>query len=440
MKSQSRRQFLKNSAVLSASAVAVSQLGAPRVHAGEDNTLKLGIIGCGGRGCGAVGNALDADPNVKLVVAADVFPSRGKNNVYALKENEEYKDRITVDDDTFFDGFDGYKKVLESDVDIVLLTTPQHFRPTMIKEAIEAGKHVFAEKPVAVDGVGIKMIQEASELAKKKGLNIVGGLVNRYGASTQEVMKRIADGAIGDVITARGDRMGGSLWMRPRAEGMTEMEYQMTNWVNFNWMASEYINDVTIHQLDIALWSFGDATPVAAYGMGGRLSRRGADTGDMHDSMAVVYEFADGRSLYAFSRQIPGCFSRADTTINGSKGYAIVGNLESKSSLFINGEEIKVPRGNVSGYVTEHKVLIDAVRSGGQTYVNNAHYMTNSTGAAILGRIASYNGQRVAWEEMLAEEGAKPSAYDWNATPPTLPDEKGRYQIALPCVGMGYLD
>ncbi len=437
MQSQSRRDFLKAGAALSA-AVAVSQFrSTPRVHAAENNELKLGIVGCGGRGCGAVGNALTADPNVKLTIAADVVEGRAKAQLAALKD--QFGERIDVEDSLFI-GFDAYKKVLESDVDIVLLTTPQHFRPIMLKEAVEAGKHIFAEKPVAVDGEGVRIIQEAAELAKKKGLNLVGGLVNRYGASAQEVMKRVQDGVIGDVVTARGDRMGGSCWMRPRVEGQTEMEYQMTNWLNFNWIASEFINDVTIHQLDIALWSFGDATPIGAYGLGGRLTRRGPDAGDMYDSMSTVYEFADGRSLYAFSRQIPGCFSRGTTTINGSKGRAVIGNLESVASVFVNGEETKIPRGSVSGYVVEHKVLIDAVRSGGQTYVNNASYMTNSTGAAILGRMAAYSGQYVTWDEMLASVGDKPSEYSWDAVPPTLPDEKGRYKIALPGAGWGYLD
>ena len=435
---QSRRNFLKKGAILSATPIVAATFNAPHVHAAENNTLKLGIVGCGGRGCGAAGNAMDADPNVKLVAAADVFPERGKNGIAGLKD--QYGDRIDVPEDRFFGGFDGYKKVLEQDIDIVLLTTPQHFRPIMIKDAIAAGKHVFAEKPVAVDGEGIRIIQEASAEAKKKGLNLVGGLVNRYGSSARELMKRIQDGAIGDVITARGDRMGGSFWMRPRTEGQNEMEYQMTNWVNFNWMASEYINDVTIHQLDIALWSFGDATPVGAYGMGGRLSRAGVDTGDMYDSMAVVYEFADGRSLYAFSRQISGSFSRAYTTINGSKGHAIIGNLESKASIFVNGKETQIERGKTSGYIVEHKVLIDAVRSGGATYVNNADYMCNSTGCAILGRLCSYNGQYVTWEEMLESVGDKPSEYSFDAVPPTLPNEKGLYKIALPCVGADYLN
>lgn len=432
----SRRNFLKSSAALSLGATLTAHAVTPRVHAAETNMLKLGIVGCGGRGCGAVGNALTADPEVKLVIAADVVEERAKAGIAGLKD--QFGDRVAVDE--ILVGFDAYKQVLQSDVDIVLLTTPQHFRPQMLKEAVAAGKHIFAEKPVAVDGVGVKMIQDAAEEAKTKGLNLVGGLVNRYGASAQEVMRRIQDGAIGDIVTARGDRMGGSCWKRPRTEGQNEMEYQMTNWLNFYWIAGDYINDVTIHQLDIALWSFNDATPIGAYALGGRLVRRDTDAGDMYDSMSVVYEFADGRSLYAFSRQIPNCFSRGETTINGSKGRAVIGNLEAKASIYVNGEEIKVPRGNTSGYVVEHKVLIDAVRSGGQTYVNNASYMTNSTGCAILGCMAAYTGQYVTWDEMLKSTGDKPSAYAWDATPPTLPDEKGRYKIALPGEGWGYLD
>lgn len=438
MNVHSRRKFLVNSAVLSATVAASSTLVSPRVHAGENNVLKLGIVGCGGRGCGAVDNALTADANVKLVVAADVDQRRASAQMDGLKA--KWGDRIAVDEDSFFIGFDAYKKVLESDIDIVLLTSPQFFRPQMFKEAVAAGKHIFAEKPVAVDGEGIRMIQEAGEEARKKGLNVVGGLVNRYGASAQETMKRIQDGTIGEVVTARGDRMGGGCWRRPRTEGQNEMQYQMTNWLNFNWIASEFINDVTIHQLDIALWSFNDAQPKGAYSLGGRLARRGADTGDMYDSMATVYEFEDGRSLYAFSRQIDGAFSRGTTTINGSKGYAVIGNLESVASIFNGGKETKVPRGSVSGYVVEHKVLIDAVRSGGETYVNNVSYMTNSTGAAILGRMAAYTGQYVTWDEMLASVGDKPSELSWNAVPPTLPDERGRYKIAIPGEGWGYLD
>lgn len=439
MNVHSRRKFLANSAILSATVAAVPAFSTPRVHAAENNELKLGIVGCGGRGCGAVDNALTADPNVKLVVAADVDEKRATAQLEGLKG--KWGERIDIDDSLFV-GFDAYKKVLASDIDIVLLTTPQLFRPTMIKEAIEAGKHVFAEKPVAVDGEGIRTIQEAGELAKKKGINLVGGLVNRYGASAREVMKRVQDGAIGTVVTARGDRMGGPLWTRPRTEGQNEMEYQMTNWVNFNWISSEFINDVTIHQLDIALWSFNDLQPKGAYSLGGRLARRAPDDGDLYDSMATVYDFEDGRSLYAFSRQIPGTFSRATTTISGSKGYAVVGNLESVASIFIEGKETKIPRGDLSGYVVEHKVLIDAVRSGGQTYVNNTSYMTNSTGAAILGRMAAYSGQYVSWDEMIASVGDKPAEFSWDATPPTLPDERGRYKIAIPGSGGGlsYLD
>ncbi|MCF0234828.1 MAG: Gfo/Idh/MocA family oxidoreductase [Thermoguttaceae bacterium] len=442
MKRKSRREFLsesfKTGAVLSA-ATAVQFAGEPRVHASETSTLKIGLVGCGGRGCGAVKDAMTADENVKLVAAADVFPERAKNGIDALRD--QFGERISVSDDSMFVGFDAYKEVLKADIDYVILATPQHFRPMTLKAAVEAGKNVFAEKPVAVDGAGIRMVMEAAALAKEKGLNLVSGLVNRYSSVVQDCIKRIHDGAIGDVVTARADRMGGELWKRPRVEGDSEMRYQMRNWVNFNWLASEYINDVTIHQIDVALWAFGDITPVAAYGMGGRLSRRdNPDAGDMYDSMSVVYEFEDGRNMYAFSRQIPGCYSLAEATIHGTKGRAIIGNVGSKGIIWNADGEYRSQAGGLAANPMEHKVLIDAIRSGGAQYVNNGHYMANSTMACILGKTAAFTGKRVTWEEALAMEEPKPETYDFDALPPTLPDEKNRYKIALPCLGWGYLD
>lgn len=441
MTQRSRRDFLKTSALVSASAtLAATQLGAtPRVHAGETQLLKLGLVGCGGRGCGAAIDAMNIDPNVKLVAAAEVFPERAKNGLEGIKA--QFGDRMAVTDDSLFLGFDAYKELLKTDVDVVILATPQHFRPATVKAAIEAGKHVFAEKPVAVDGAGIRMIQEAAALAKEKGLNLVSGLVNRYSGVVQDCVKRIHDGAIGDVITARADRMGGELWKRPRVEGDSEMRYQMRNWVNFNWMASEYINDVTIHQIDVALWCMNDITPIAAYATGGRLTRRdNPDAGDMYDSMAVVYEFADGRNMYAFSRQISGCYSLAEATIHGSKGRAIIGNVGSKGIIWGPDGEYRSPRDTVPAGQIEHKVLLDAIRSGGETYVNNGHYMANSTMTCLLGKVAAFSGKRVTWEEALAMEEPKPESYSFDALPPTLPDEKNRYKIALPCAGWGYLD
>ncbi|MDO4576076.1 MAG: Gfo/Idh/MocA family oxidoreductase [Planctomycetia bacterium] len=433
-KNPTRRNFLKTSALTTAAVAGF--VGANRVYAGESSVLKIGLVGCGGRGCGAAGDAMAADENVKLVCMADIFEGKAKAAVPLLKER--FGDRVAVTDDMIFTGFDAYQKVLEQDIDYVILATPQYFRPMMLKAAIAAGKHVFAEKPVAVDGAGIRMILEATAEAKRKKLNLVSGLCNRYQPSSRELVAKIQNGAIGEVVSAVANRMGGQLWVRTREEGDTEMRYQMRNWVNFCWMASEYINDVTIHQIDVALWCMGDPTPTAALGFGGRLARRQADTGDMYDAMAVTYEFEDGRVIQANSRQIPGAWGGAITTLHGSKGWAKIGNCGSVLEIF--GENASKPkREPFTGYMWEHKTLIDAIRSGGEVYVNNGDYMANSTGAALLGRMAAYTGQRVTWEEMLAEELPKPESWSWDAVPPTLPNEKGDYKIAIPARGWEFM-
>ncbi|MDO5554211.1 MAG: Gfo/Idh/MocA family oxidoreductase [Planctomycetia bacterium] len=436
MMKQTRRNFLKTTSVLSAAAVA--GLSAHRVHAGETSLIKIGLIGCGGRGCGAVADAMSVDDNIRVTHAADLFPERGKAGIEGLKN--QFEDKITVSDDTLFFGFDGYKKVLESDVDSVILATPQHFRPVTLRDAVAANKHVFCEKPVAVDGAGIRMVMAAAEEAKSKGLNLVSGLCNRYYAATMEAVKRIHDGAIGDVICCKAHRMGGELWRRPRLEGDTEMQYQMRNWVNFCWIASEYINDVTIHQLDVALWCMGDPAPTCALGMGGRLTRRYADTGDMYDSMTANFEFADGRFLDTLSRQIPGTYPDGTTFIYGTKGQATIANCAAVCEIRVNGKEPFSPeQGKLSGLQYEHKVLLDAIRSGGSSYVNNGSYMANSTLCCILGRMAAYSGDRVTYEEALASEQDKPESYSFDTLPPTLPDERGQYKIAMPHEGWAYL-
>lgn len=431
---QSRRSFLATSAVISAAAVA----GVPRVHAAESSLLKIGLVGCGGRGSGAVVDAMTVDPQTKLVAACDIFPERAKASLEGLKV--KFGDRIAVTPETLFIGFDAYKKVLASDIDVVILATPQHFRPVTLRDAIAAGKHVFAEKPVAVDGAGIRMVLAATEEAKKKKLNLVSGLVNRYHTPNIEIINRIRDGAIGKITSARAHRMGGQLWKRPRVDGDSEMKYQMRNWVNFNWIASEYINDVTIHQIDLCLWAMGDPTPVAALGMGGRTARRGIDTGDMYDCMANTFEFADGRFVMSYSRQIPGSWSDCAAYIHGSDGIATIKGTWLKGSGISGAHPFDAGKAEIPGGQYEHKVLLDAIRSGGNVYVNNGKYMANSTMTCILGKLAAYTGQRVTWEEALAYEEKKPDSYAWDAVPPTLPNEKGLYKIAIPNAGWEYFN
>lgn len=427
-----RRDFLKRSALIGAAAMAI-----PRVHAAESAMLKIGLVGCGGRGCGAVADAMRIDPNITLVAAADIFKERGRAGMEGLRT--EFGDRVAVTEETLFDGFEGYKSVIDA-CDVAFLCTPQHFRPVTLQYAIDANKHVFAEKPVAVDGTGIRMVLDAAAKAKEKGLNLVSGLVNRYSPTIQDIINRIHDGAIGEVSHARAIRMGGPLWTRPRVEGDSEMKYQMRNWVNFDWIAGEFINDVSIHQIDVALWALGDVHPTGAFGMGGRLTRKqNPDAGDMYDSMAVCFDFEGDKAIYSFSRQIPGTWGDAASTIYGSRGKAFLGNVGYRGEIF--GENAYVaPKSEIPAGQLEHKVLLDAIRSGGSVYVNNGTYMANATCSCILGKKAAYTGKYVTWDEVLADETRLlPSEYSFDGVPPTLPDEQNRYKIALPQEGYGYL-
>ncbi|MDR0338307.1 MAG: Gfo/Idh/MocA family oxidoreductase [Planctomycetaceae bacterium] len=428
--SSSRRDFLKKTAVLTGATV--TGLSTLRVHAAESGQLKIGLLGCGGRGCGAVVDGLSHDPNVKLIAVADIFKDKAEGAVKMLKE--KFKERIDVTPERIFTGFDAYKSVIPL-ADVVFLCTPQHFRPMTLKAAIEAGKHVFCEKPVAVDATGIRSVLASATLAKEKGLNIVTGLINRYSPRVREAVKRIQDGQIGQVITARANRMGGPLWMRPRTEGDSEMVYQMRNWVNFNWLASEFINDVTIHQLDVALWCMGDErTPVNAFALGGRIARTQPDAGDMYDNMSVVYEYENGQPLYAFSRQIPGCYSNSSAHITGTKGGAEIGNVGWGTVKIYGDNPYDVPKDQGAiAYFHQHTTLYNAIRSGGKEYVNNLPYTAKATMAAILGRVAAYSGQKVTWEDAFnSTEDFSLKEYSWDATPPITPNEKGEYPLAIP--------
>lgn len=426
----SRRDFLKTSSLLLGAAATASF---PKgIHAkGSEKPLKIGLVGCGGRGRGAVLDAMNCgESNLELVAVADIFKETAEGAAHTLRE--EIGERIKVSPEAVFDGFDGYKKVIELS-DVVFLCSPQLFRPMMLKATLEAGKHAFCEKPVAADAAGIRSILESAKYAQEKKLSIVTGLINRYSSRVRDVVQRIHEGQIGPAITARADRMGGPLWTRPRRTGDTEMRYQMRNWVNFDWIAGEFINDVTIHQLDVAMWCMGDEhTPVKAFGTGGRLVRTEPDAGDMYDSMAVVYEYADGRPLYAFSRQIPGCFGCSSAFITGPEGASEISNVGWGRVNITGKKPYDAPKDAISPYTIQHSTLIKSIRGEG-AYANHLSYTAKATMGAILGKMAAYSGKQITWEEALkAESMLDPEKIDWNFTPPTLPNDKGEYKIALP--------
>lgn len=423
----SRRDFLKTTAFASAALAAASSI--PRVHAGEDNTLKIALVGCGGRGRGAAAQALNADPNTKLVAVCDAFRDRAVIGLNKIRE--DFAARVDVPDERIFDGLEGYKAAIDS-CDVVLLCEPTHFRPLTLRYAVDAGKHIFCEKPVAVDAPGVRKFLEAAQDAKRKNLNLVGGLCWRYDTNVREIMKRIQDGEIGDVVTARGQYLTAPVWSRPRAEGDTEMMAQVRNWVNFYWLSGEFNVEQHVHTLDKGLWAFGEKLPVSAFGIGGRMQKVDQPQwGDCYDAMSVVYEYEDGRTFYSLARQQKLCWNNNDLYVAGTKGHVTVLRPQ------INGK--KIFQTACDKYQLEHNALFGAIRSGGQTYINDGEIMANSTQLGILGRDACYTGKRITWEEAAASEVAyAPTGYTWDSNPPTLPDDNGRYKIQVPGLGEVY--
>lgn len=437
--SASRRDFLKRSALLGASTAALGLMSArpPAVHAAESNTLRIGLVGCGGRGRSAVVNALTVDPNIRLSAVGDAFPDQARLAVGLFKKSP-FADRIDATPETTFDGLECYKQVIDQ-CDVVLLCEPPHFRPNSLKYAIEKDKHVFCEKPVAVDAPGIRSVLASSKAAAEKKLNLVSGLCWRYDLNVRDMMKRVHEGAIGDVLTVRENYLTGRLWTRKREEGDSEIKFQVRNWYYFAWLSGEFNTEQHIHSLDKGLWCFGDEAPAYAYAVGGRMARTDQPTyGDIYDSMGVVYEYEDGRTFFSFCRQQNDTgFNNTDDYFTGSGGTAVIlsGLIRDRKGNVLYQQK-KVPS---KMYELEHKALFGAIRSGGATYINDGDFMTKSTFLGILGREALYTGKRLKWSEELASEVALvPDGYTWESTPPTLPDEKGRYKVRVAGLGAVY--
>jgi len=419
-----RRNFLKTSA---AAAMAGSLTIGRSAHAAGDETLKVGLIGCGGRGTGAAANALNADENAKLIAMGDAFGDRLEGSLKGLKK--KYEDRVTVDADHQFVGFDAYQKVIDSGVDVVILTTPPHFRPMQLKAAIEAGKHVFCEKPVGVDGPGIRSVLETAEKAKEKGLSIVSGLCWRYHPAVKETMQRVLDGDIGEVLSVQETYNTGTLWHRARQPEWTEMEFQMRNWLYFSWLSGDHNTEQHVHSLDKGSWVMGDQPPVKAWGLGGRQVRTDPKYGDIFDHHAVVYEYANGAKIHAYCRQMAGCWNDVTDTFVGTKGTCrVLGGYR------IDGENEWRYRGTGENmYDLEHEALFSAIRAGKP--INNGHYMAVSSMLAIIGRMCTYTGQAITWDQAInSQQSLAPASYSFEADPPIMPDADGKYPVAVPGV------
>ena len=404
----SRRAFLKSSSALAVGGTVAATLGSSRmVHAASDETLKIALIGCGGRGTKAVVNAMNADQNIQLTVLADAFEDRIDSCKGQLQRR--LGNRYAVPNDQCFAGFDAYKSVMATDVDVVLLATPPHFRPAHLAACIESGKHVFCEKPVAVDGPGVASVLGTVAQAREKNLTIVSGLCWRYDYGVRATMERIFDGAIGDIVAIQENYLTGTLWHRGRKPEWSEMEYQMRNWLYFTWLSGDHIVEQHVHSLDKALWLMQDVPPAKCVGLGGRQMRTDPQWGNAFDHFAVCYEWDNGVKAFAYTRQMSGCKNDVEDYVLGTKGQAKL--LQHR--IEADGSEWQYPRkGKPSMYDVEHVELFAGLRNG--NHINNGEYMSYSTLMAIMGREACYTGEEITSDQVLSSQRSLgPTEYQW---------------------------
>ncbi|MFO1042122.1 MAG: Gfo/Idh/MocA family oxidoreductase [Planctomycetaceae bacterium] len=413
----SRRDFLKAAATISGTLAGVASLN-PVVHASGDDTLRVGLIGCGGRGTGAASQALMADTRVKLTAMGDLFEDQLQLSLKTLNEARNLDTKIDVPKERQFVGFDAYQQVLASGVDVVLLTTPPHFRPLHLQAAIQAGKHVFAEKPCAVDAPGVHSVLRSCAEARRKGLAVVSGLCLRYHQPYVEAVRRIHDGAIGDVRTMIANDYRGGVWIKPRQPDWTDMHWQTRNWYYFTWLSGDFNVEQHVHNLDVCAWAIGDKYPEKAIGMGGREVRKGPEYGNIFDHHAVVYEYASGARLISNTRQMKGCKNDISVHMLGTAGMATL--TERKNGVKIASKDEWVFRDEAKNlYQVEHDELFASIRTGKP--INNGEYMAKSSLLAIMGRMATYTGQEITWDMAWnSKEDLTPARYEWGeiASPP----------------------
>jgi predicted dehydrogenase len=406
-----RRAFLRSTAGV----VGVGVLAGtcvPRVHAGGGDTLLVGLVGCGGRGTGAALDAMAADENVKLVAMGDVFRDQLESSRNRLRGPLGKK--FAVDDAHSFAGFDAYRHVIDS-VDVVLLATPPGFRPRHLEYAVKQGKHAFVEKPVAVDAPGVRSVLASCAEAKKRNLSIVSGLCWRYHDAMRETIKRVQDGAVGDIVTLQCDyNTQRPRQLAPRQSGWSDMEFQLRNWYFYTWLSGDHNVEQHVHSLDKMAWVLGDAYPVSAYGMGGRQAIADEEPGHIFDHHAVCYEFPKGVRCYSLTRQQTGTFNGTHDWVFGTKGTALLMEFKitGANAWSFGRRQIR----GINMFQQEHRELFASIRSGRP--INNGDYMAKSTMMAILGRMATYTGQLITWDQAMAShETLAPRSLDWTSLP-----------------------
>jgi len=422
----SRRDFLKTSSLTAGAGLAAGLSIGRSAHAAGKGGFRIGLIGCGGRGSGAALNAMNAGPDIKLVAMADIFDDRLQGARKRLKKIKP--DQVAVNDDHCFVGFDAYQKVLKSDIDVVLIACSSHFHPAYFKAAVEAGKHIFCEKPHSLDVPGLKIAMAANEEAKKKGLAVLSGLCWRFDVGVREAMQRVHDGQIGDILAIEEKYVCGPYIVRERKPEWSEMTYQYQNWYHFNWLSGDQTSQQLIHSMDKASWALGDVPPVKAWGLGGRQGGLDPKYGDQFDHHAVVYEYASGVRVFAYCRDQLGCYSETADTIFGTKGRAL---LPSKPRIEGQKPWQFQTKAKTSMTDNEQKALFDSLRAGKP--INCGHYMYTSTMLGILAQMVCYTGQEITWEKAMGSKlsFAQPR-YGFDAQPPIKPEANGIYATAMP--------
>ena len=404
--SLTRRDFIKTSVGASLAAAIPGNLG---LHAQGSDTIRIGVVGCGGRGTGAAIDCLNAAPGVEIVAMGDLFMDRIDSSLKRIKET--HPDKVKVTKDKCFTGFDNYLKVAACpEVNLIVTAAAPGFRPLHLKAAVEAGKNVFMEKPVAVDPVGVRSVIASSDLARKKGLAIVSGTQRRHQQRYIELMKRINNGEIGEITGGQCYWNQGDLWVVKKTPQMSDMEWQCRNWLYFTWLSGDHIDEQHVHNHDVMNWAFG-AMPVKVTAMGGRQQRTAPEYGNIYDHFAVEFEYPNGVRVLSMCRQIKGCADRVEERIVGTKGYAFgYGEIHGTNFWKFDGDE-------TNPYVQEQTDLIASIRAGKP--LNEGRRIAESTLCAIMGRMSAYTGRAISWEWAMTSSklDLTPPKYDFGPLP-----------------------
>lgn len=430
-----RRDFLKTSAATAATMSVASLSVARFAHAAGSDVLRVGLIGAGGRNTGAGAQALKADKGARLVAICDIFMDRVKNAreyIRAELAKEGRADAVQVPDAHCFTGFDAYKRVIELS-DVVCIANAAKFHPLQALAAVQAGKHVFVEKPHGIDPYTVKMMRRACDLAREKGLSMVSGLHSRYHPGYAETIRRVHDGAIGDIVSIEENFLRAPYGVTERKPGLTELQWQCSTQYHFRWLSGDDVPQSLVHNMDRARWALKELNPVKCHGLGGRSSMVEPIYGDVFDHHSVIYEFPNGVRVYAFCRTTTGCYDEDSSLIFGSKGVANVKACRITGANPWRWQPASNDPHQVDPYQIEHDRLFAGIRAGKP--VNNGDYLVDSTMTTVMGQISCYTGKEVTWEQIWASDfyyNVKPEDCRDDMDPPVKPGPDGSYPVPVP--------